>query len=155
LFVSQRVAGTPLPPTNTFTVLSVILPLLNMKNHIKNISFIAVVLLAMAGCKQSVSLAPSLDVKVASGNAKVNEKLLFEIGGNPDFLVFYSGETGKEYSTEKFGGGVTIKGMDTKVETFTFSYPVAGTYTATFVGSTSNVYEKQEVIKRLQIVVSP
>ena len=127
-----------------------------MKKHIKKLLCInAVLLLALAGCKQTVSFAPVLEVKVASTNAKVNEKLLFEISGNPDFLVFYSGETGKEYSAEKFGGGVTIKGMDTRVETFNFSYPVAGTYTATFVGSTSNVYEKQEVIKTLQIVVSP
>lgn len=127
-----------------------------MKKHIKNLLFInAIVLLMLVGCKQTVSFAPNLDVKVSSNNAKVNEKLVFEISGNPDFLVFYSGETGKVYSTEKFGGGVTIKGMDTRVETFSFSYPAAGTYTATFVGSTSNVYDKQEVIKSIQVVVSP
>lgn len=126
-----------------------------MEKYIKNLIFVnAVLLLVLTGCKQTVSFAPNLDVKLASSDVKVNQKLQFEIGGNPDFLVFYSGETGKEYNPEKFGGGVTIKGMDTRVETFTYTYSVAGTYTATFVGSTSNVYDKKEVIKTLQIVVS-
>jgi len=48
-----------------------------------------------------------------------------------------------------------IKGMDTRLNTHTYKYTAAGTYTATFVGATNNIYGKKEIIKQIEIIVNP
>ncbi len=127
-----------------------------MKNYIEKGLLVSLGLLfTLAGCKEYVPLPPDFNVKAASQQVKGGEPLLFEIEGNPDFLLFYSGEAGKEYPVEGFGGAVTIKGMDTRVETFSFTYQEAGTYTATFVGASNSVYGKKEILRSLHIVVMP
>ena len=51
--------------------------------------------------------------------------------------------------------GVTLKGMDTRLSTHIYKYTAAGTYTATFVGATNNIYGKKEITKQIEITVNP
>lgn len=52
--------------------------------------------------------------------------------------------------------GAHLKGYsDAWKNDYTYTYAAAGTYTATFVGATENVYGKKEVVKQIEIKVNP
>ena len=51
--------------------------------------------------------------------------------------------------------GANLKGLDTRLSSYSYTYSTAGTYTATFVGATNNVCGKNELIKQVQITVTP
>jgi len=51
--------------------------------------------------------------------------------------------------------GTNLKGLDTRLSSYSYTYSTAGTYTATFVGATNNVYGKKEAVKQVQITVIP
>lgn len=50
--------------------------------------------------------------------------------------------------------GIQLKGVDTRLNSYTYTYNTAGTYTATFVGAANNVYVKTEETKQIQITVN-
>lgn len=49
--------------------------------------------------------------------------------------------------------GLPVKGIETRLNSFSYSYPGAGTFTATFVGATNNAYGKKEIVKQIQITI--
>lgn len=52
--------------------------------------------------------------------------------------------------------GTHLKGYsDATLEEYTYTYASAGTYTATFVAATNNVYGQKEVVKQVQVTVRP
>lgn len=51
--------------------------------------------------------------------------------------------------------GAPIKGLDTRLPSYSYTYTTAGVYTATFVAKTENVYGKKETIKQVQVKVKP
>jgi hypothetical protein len=50
--------------------------------------------------------------------------------------------------------GIFVKGMDTKVASFSYVYLNEGNYTASFVGAANNFNGKNEVVKEIQLTVS-
>jgi hypothetical protein len=44
---------------------------------------------------------------------------------------------------------------EAKKESYTYTYSTAGTYTATFIGETNNVYGNKKVVKTIDITVNP
>lgn len=51
--------------------------------------------------------------------------------------------------------GSFLKGLDTRLNSYSYTYSTAGTYTATFVGSENNIYGKKEVVRQINITVKP
>ncbi len=51
--------------------------------------------------------------------------------------------------------GLFLKGLDTRLGNYSYTYNVAGTYTATFIGVADNVYGKKELVKQVKIKVNP
>lgn len=51
--------------------------------------------------------------------------------------------------------GLFLKGLDTRLENYSYTYNVPGTYTATFIGVADNVYGKKELVKQVKIKVNP
>lgn len=69
--------------------------------------FVGVALLA--SCKERIEvLVPDFDVEMASNSYQVNEEIIFNFRGNPDFISFYSGEIGHDYNAKD--GRVVEKG---------------------------------------------
>lgn len=53
-------------------------------------------------------------------------------------------------------GIIHLKGYsDAKLENYSYTYAAAGTYLATFVAATNNIYGKSEVVKQIQVTVRP
>jgi|DEB19_MinimDraft_2_1074335.scaffolds.fasta_scaffold98388_1 hypothetical protein len=118
----------------------------------------------LGSCQKEEVNTPKFDVASEipfwSGNhsAKVNAEVKFLIDGKADFITFYSGELGKEYqyrdrinsstgATIARDKGVAIKGYsENTLKTYSAYYPIAGTYTATFVGINHTTYGKEEVV---------
>ncbi len=57
----------------------------------------AVILLIANACKRNEVQTPDFDVSVSKSSFKVNESVLFDFVGNPDNLIFFSGEKGNNY----------------------------------------------------------
>lgn len=51
--------------------------------------------------------------------------------------------------------GVPIKNITTRMDSYTAKYTVPGTYTATFVGSNTNVYKVVEQNRQIQLTITP
>lgn len=51
--------------------------------------------------------------------------------------------------------GTNLKGLDTRLSSYSYTYGTAGTYTATFVGATNNISGKCEVARQVEIAVIP
>ncbi|MGV8090561.1 MAG: DUF5017 domain-containing protein [Mangrovibacterium sp.] len=51
--------------------------------------------------------------------------------------------------------GTYLKGMDTRLDSYVYTYPAAGTYSATFVASANNVYGINEEVRIVELTVNP
>ncbi len=49
--------------------------------------------------------------------------------------------------------GIFVKGMDIKTEDFSYIYTSPGTYSATFVGASTNIYGSKEIIRTVNVNV--
>lgn len=97
-----------------------------------------------------------------------NSDVKFLFDGDADFITFFSGETGKEY---KFKDRVTLpngtavspdKGTnlksfsDNKMDSYSYRYKTAGSYTATFVATNRTVYgTAKTVVVNIPVTVTP
>lgn len=73
----------------------------------KLIVFLSLAILSLASCSDELDQKPKMDVKATASNSETigdtlivssDETITFNITGNPDFITFFSGETGHEYS---------------------------------------------------------
>ncbi len=77
-----------------------------MKRYV--IAMLPVLVLSLAACDDELDTKASIEVAVVQNDAatvvadtvvvKRGEQLTFKFEGNPDFITFYSGETGKKYA---------------------------------------------------------
>ncbi|MGV8092386.1 MAG: DUF5017 domain-containing protein [Mangrovibacterium sp.] len=51
--------------------------------------------------------------------------------------------------------GMPLKGMDSRLESYTYTYNTEGTYHVTFVGANNNVYGNKEILKEIHLTVVP
>ena len=70
---------------------------------------------------------------------------------NEDWAV--SSGINLKYITPDYG--TPIKDFTSALPTYTYKYTAAGTYTVTFMGVTNNIYGKKEIIKELQLTITP
>ncbi|WP_338877347.1 DUF5017 domain-containing protein (plasmid) [Spirosoma sp. SC4-14] len=69
-----------------------------MNKYNISLSSMALLLASLTACRQTDVDAPSFDVSTTKTTVKAGETVPFTFtGGNPDQLVFYSGEIGKRY----------------------------------------------------------
>lgn len=63
----------------------------------KNIAYILLIILAFTSC-ENLPEDVNFNVELSTNNVyKVDEKIRFDITGNPDYITFYSGEQGYNY----------------------------------------------------------
>lgn len=107
---------------------------------------------------------PDFNISIEDGKTtfKVDETVNFVLSGNPNYITFYSGETGKEYQYKdriengaRTDTGVPLKNMTTKLTSYAYTFKTEGSYKVTFVVSNTNVYGSREMVKELDIQVEP
>jgi hypothetical protein len=100
--------------------------------------------------------------------AQKNSDVKFLFEGDADFILFFSGETGKEYKfkdrTSLTNGtaiapdkGTSIKGFaDNKIDAYSYKYTAAGSYVATFVATNRTVYgTTKTVVVNIPVTITP
>ncbi len=116
---------------------------------------IAGLIITFSSCKQYVVEAPVFGVSTPSSSFGAGEPVSFTIEGNPDFIIFFSGEAGKIYEPGNRGTGISVKGMDTRVGSYFFTYNTPGQYVASFLAATDNVYGKKEAAIQINLTITP
>lgn len=129
------------------------------------LKYIALLLLitCVSACSK-VNDAPvaDFDVKTSTLEYKAGDEVTFSFTGNPFQITFYSGEKGKEYQYRITPGpgsdmvdyATPIKAyQDVHLDNFTYIYPTAGTYTATFVASSTSAYSSEELVKSITLII--
>lgn len=121
-------------------------------------------LLLLNACQKNEVLKPEYDAASeipfwdSHYYAQKNSEVKFLFDGDADFITFYSGETGKEYRYKDRvvlpngvatnpDKGTAIKSFnDNKLESFSYKYAAAGSYTATFVATNRTTYGAAKTI---------
>ncbi|MES2276059.1 MAG: DUF5017 domain-containing protein [Bacteroidota bacterium] len=99
----------------------------------------------------------AIDVKNPAAKWTVSASQLLINGGavnsadNEDWVV----SSGVNLKTITPDFGVSIKDFTSLLPAYTYKYNTAGTYTATFLGSTNNVYGEKEVVKTVSLTITP
>lgn len=131
---------------------------------IKKIFLLPILFLVITACNKKNVVEPGFSVITdpAVTTLKANVPVTFLFTGNPDYITFYSGETGHEYQYKdritagvKTDIGTPIKNMTTKFTSYTYTFAAAGTYKVTFDASNTNIYGVKEDVKELDITVAP
>ena len=91
----------------------------------KNIILAAVLLITVNACTRKEVGAVSFDVTTTSASYNVGDSVIFNFSGNPDYIVFYSGENGSNYQNRK-----RISAVGTPILSF-LSYEQYGNHTNT------------------------
>lgn len=107
----------------------------------------------------NISAPNWLAIDVANPAAKwtVSASQLLINGGavnsanNEDWVV----SSGVNLKTITPDFGTPIKDFTSLLPSYTYKYTAAGNYTATFLGSTNNVYGKKEVVKTVSLTITP
>lgn len=130
--------------------------------------------LVLGACQKDEVIQPAFDtgseIPFWDGHyyAQKNSDVKFLFDGDADFILFFSGETGKEYKnkdrTTLANGtavapdkGTNIKGFaDNKMNTYSYKYTTAGSYTATFVATNRTVYgTTKTVVVNIPVTITP
>ena len=69
-----------------------------MKKYIIYIVFEIAAVISFTACNNKEIVAPGFDVAPNKLTFKVGDTIVFNISGNPDMILFYSGENGKRYA---------------------------------------------------------
>lgn len=81
-----------------------------MKRIIKINLILLIGVLIIVSCKEEIEIAtPEFEVSTKLQAYKAGEEITFDFQGNPDFISFYSGELGKDYTFKS--GRVIEKGI--------------------------------------------
>lgn len=77
----------------------------------KNLFYILMItLLLFGGCKEDYVSIPDFEVSTSLATYETGEPVTFKFTGNPDFISFYSGETGNRYD---YAGRASAEGTPT------------------------------------------
>lgn len=73
---------------------------MKMKRTNKILFPVLALMLLAGGCRKQFETVDAVDFEVSTATQtfKVGESVRFHFEGNPDFIIFYSGETGNEYA---------------------------------------------------------
>ncbi|MFM6982597.1 MAG: DUF5017 domain-containing protein [Chitinophagaceae bacterium] len=141
--------------------------------YLKYTAFILSVFILNA-CQKNEVLKPEYDAASeipfwdSHYYAQKNTDVVFLFDGDADFITFYSGEAGKEYqykdrtvlpngTATNPDKGTAIKSLnDNKLESYSYKYAAAGTYTATFVAINRTTYgPAKTVVVHIPVTIIP
>lgn len=113
--------------------------------------------IAVVSCHKDIAPVADYNVTLSKDNTYVEgDPITFKFSGSVDNILFYSGETGHEYSKKAEGDtGSIIKNQENYLEEYSFTYSGAGSFTATFVGTSVNYKGAEEKIKTIQVTIMP
>lgn len=130
----------------------------------KRILLFPILFLLLSACNKKEVVAPNFNVAIAQGKTtfKVGEQIDFTFSGNPNYITFYSGETGRMYEFRdritagaRTDIGVPIQNMTTQLLSYPYSYTQEGTYKVTFVVSNTSVYGSISDVKEIVLSITP
>ncbi len=117
-------------------------------------------LLVTVACKKEVlPETPDFRVKSSAVTFEAGKENAFEFEGTAGIISFYSGETGREYLPETAPDGINkaipVKGnSDSRLQKYTYTYAVKGSYKAFFVAKNASIYGTREVVREISVTVT-
>lgn len=88
------------------------------------------------------------------------EEIVFNLHGNPDYVTFWSGESGCRYeyagTVDEEGNanfGIPVKSMNARETTFSYTYTMSGVYDVVFEAKNSSFGHEKVATIRLQIEI--
>lgn len=127
----------------------------------KKIGYILVLVSLFVSCDEvleEVSFKATLDEENVY---EAGREIRFNFSGNPDYITFYSGESGCKYEyagqldeegTANFG--IAVKSMSAREDSFVHTYAEAGDYEAVFVAKNITFEGSNEVSVRLKVSIA-
>jgi hypothetical protein len=118
--------------------------------------FAALGLLFFSHCEKVETTDPDFDATAEKTSYQAGEEISFNVTGNADFLVFYSGESGNDYLDGSGNNqGIPVKNMaDNMPVNFTYTYTVPGNYRAVFIGKRADFTGANEVVREISITIT-
>ncbi len=107
----------------------------------------------MTSCEHQVYFPVDYNITLDKENTYLaGEPVRFNFKGEVDNVLFYSGETGHQY---KVAGdkGVVIKNLQNYMDSYEYVWNDPGTYTATFVGTNSNIEGSSEQVMEFTVTI--
>ena len=105
----------------------------------------------MTSCEKESVPVPEFNVEVNSKQYYAGDTVFFRLTGNPDIISFYSGEPNRIYQSEG-SYSTPIKAVsDVAPKSYFYIYNASGTYTATFMAANSNIYDRKEITRQIEI----
>lgn len=129
---------------------------------IKKIFLFPVLFLVITACNKNGVVAPNFNVTTDKTTFQANTDVNFLFTGNPDYITFYSGETGHVYEFRdrvtagvRTDVGVQLKNMTTRLNSYVYSFTTPGTYKVVFAVSNTNIYDSKAEVKEIDITITP
>jgi len=127
---------------------------------------LALITLVIGACKKELDVkVPDFEVSASTVTVTAGQPVIFNFQGNANNIAFYSGENLKDYTfsapatrevTNLPDRPTILKGYgDPTIPSYSYTYKTAGTYTATFVVSNATIDQTKEVVKQIEITVTP
>ena len=108
---------------------------------------------AFASCEHEIVSDATFSVTLDTSNTyKAGEPVVFHIIGEPDNVLFYSGESGAVYG-EAGATGAVIKNIQNYMHTYEYVWNQPGTYTVTFHGSCVTYISDSQHDYSLQVII--
>ncbi len=120
------------------------------------IVFAVLGLLFFSHCEKVETTDPDFDATAEKASYQAGEEISFNVTGNADFLVFYSGESGNDYRHRSGNNqGIPVKNMaDNMPGNFTYTYTMPGNYSAVFIGKRTDFTGTNEIVKEVVITIT-
>ena len=121
----------------------------------KRMNILCLLLACLLSCSQDKSaLDPAYNITLDPGNTYVaGEPVKFNIKGNIDNILFYSGEEGSDYMAGD--KGIVIKNIQNYLHSYEYTWNTYGTYKAVFAGTELIGGKVEEHILEFTINVMP
>lgn len=121
----------------------------------KGMNILCLLLACLLSCSQDESaLDPTYNITLDPGNTYVaGEPVKFNVKGNIDNILFYSGEEGSDYMAGD--KGVVIKNIQNYLHSYEYTWNKYGTYKVVFVGTELLGGKVEEHILKFTITVLP
>lgn len=116
-------------------------------------------LFALVGCEQDIYDPIEFEVTLDANNSyEWGDPVKFNFSGNADYIVLYTGEQGSQYANRWSSGGddrpVDVKSLSYDVASYSYTYTTEGSYTATFIATSANIYDSSEAIRSVTFTIT-
>lgn len=121
--------------------------------NMRKITLYLIAFTAFCACQHDIVRNTDFTVTLDSSNTYVaGDPVRFNIEGEVDNIVFYSGETGLQYETEG-SKPVVIKNMQNYLPVYEYVWETPGTYDVTFVGTNENYLQSTRQMHQMCVII--